>query len=185
MIGSVAAGDRRQQALALDAVVGLDAGAIEHGRGDVERAGERIAGARRPRARLGPDERHVGDRLEVRRSFQHQPVIAEKIAVVGGEDHHRILGEAARLQAARSTRPIGVVDHRDHAAAQRHRLARLALVDRERGLLGDVGLAARALRQRPGDRPGERPVAVVEVRRQRHVLAAGTSTSSFPGGVNG
>ena len=113
----------------------------------------------------------------MRRPLQQQPVVAEKIAVVGGEDHDRVVGEAARRQL-REHAADGVVDHRDHAAAQRHRLARLALVDGERRLLGGVGLAALALRQRPGDRPRQRPVAVVEARRQRHVLAAGTWTSS-------
>jgi DNA invertase Pin-like site-specific DNA recombinase len=44
--------------------------------------------------------------------------------------------------------PDGVVDHRDHPAAQRHRLARFAFVDGEGGLAGGVGFAALTLRQR-------------------------------------
>src|SRR5436305_953756 len=48
---------RRQQARALDAVVGLDARPIENCRRDVERSAQDVAAARGPFAGLGPDER--------------------------------------------------------------------------------------------------------------------------------
>ena len=90
---------------------------------------------------LGPDEWHVRDALVMRRAFQQQLMVAEEIAMVGGENDDGVVGQSAGGEP-REHAADGVVDHRDHAAAQRHRLAGFALVDGEGGLAGGVGLAA-------------------------------------------
>ena len=53
-------------------------------------------------AGLGPDERHMGDALVMRRALQQQLMVAEEIAVVGGEDHDGVVGQPARRQRSRA-----------------------------------------------------------------------------------
>ena len=90
-------------------------------------------------ARLRPDEGNMRDALEMRGAFQQQAVIAEEIAVISSKHHDRFTRQSARRQL-RQDAADGVIDHRDHAAAQSHRLARLLLVDRESGLPAEHGL---------------------------------------------
>ena len=158
----------RQQARALNPVVGLDARPIENGRRDVERAAQASL-VLPPLAGLRPDERHAGDALIVRRPLQQQPMIAEKVTMVGGEDDDRIVRQPAGSEPSQHEADR-VVDHSDHPAAQRHRFAGLPFVDREGGLAGEIRRPALPLRQSPAHRTRQLPIAVVKARRQRHVL---------------
>ena len=82
-------------------------------------------GGRCGRLRVRPDERHVQDALILLASLQQQPMIAEMVAVIGGEDHDRIVALARGIE--RLQHPAdGVVDAGDHAAGQCLRLLRLA-----------------------------------------------------------
>src|SRR5262249_41611888 len=152
---------RRQEAHALNAIIGLDASSIEDRRGDVERTAEHARGPRRAVSGLSPNEGRARDPLVMRGPLQEQPVVAEEITVVASKDNDSVIGEPAAREMIEHPAD-GVVDHGDHSAAQRHGLARFPLTDGEGGLPSDIGLSALPLRQRPGDRPGERAIAVVE-----------------------
>ena len=119
----------------------------------------------------------MGDALVMGRAFQQQPMIAEKIAMVGSEDHDGVVGQTAGGKLAEHA-SNSVIDHRDHAAAQRHRLAGFALVDRERGLALGVGPAGCALRKRPGHRAAPAGGCPDESLAAASCRAGHTSTSS-------
>jgi hypothetical protein len=58
----------------------------------------------------------MGDALEVRRPFQEEPVVAEKIAVVGGKNDDGVVSQSAGGEPGQHATD-GVVDHRNHPAA--------------------------------------------------------------------
>src|SRR5262249_43424800 len=129
---AVVAVERRQQALALDAVVGRKSNTVEECRREIERAVERAGTVRRLRAGLDPDERHPDQALIGVGTFEHQLMVTHQIAVVAGEHDHGVGGEAELIETLEDSRHT-VVDHRDHAEGERDGLARLLLVHGERG----------------------------------------------------
>ena len=121
------------------------------------------------RLRVRPDERHPHDALILLGALEHQPVIAEMVAVVAGEDHHRVVAPAALVERTKH-RADGVVDAGDHAAGQRPRLLRLARRHADGAHAGQVRLAALALLEDVLHQRRRRPVVARERLRHRELL---------------
>ena len=141
--------------------------------------------AHRPVVGLLPDERHPDHALVVHRALQHQLMVAHQVAVVGGEDHHRIVRPAGPFQRRKDARHR-VVDHGDHAVGQRDQRPHLLLRCRRTApaypssAVPSVALGEQVAHVRRHvvriDVPGS-PAAAC---RRRD-----TCPSSGPGGVNG
>ncbi len=140
-------------------VIGREPRAVENGRRNVDGRAERTGACRVRRLRLGPDERHAHDALVLLGALEQQTVIAEMVAVVGGEDRHGVVGLAAIAQR-RQHAADGVVDAGDHAAGQRMGFLRFARRGADRAHAIEIG---RALRPRVDHR--------LHMRRRRPVVA--------------
>ena len=98
----------------------------EHGARDVERARRPLHHHRRRIARIAPQQRHADQPLVVEALLEDQRMVAHQIAVVGGEHHHRVIGEAEPLQRGHDA-PDRIVDHGDRAVVERDRLPQTGL----------------------------------------------------------
>ena len=78
---------------------------------------------------------NVMRRLAHPRAFQQQVAVAQIVAVIGGEDDHRVFVETLlgkRIENA----AYRIVDHGDHSARQRHRLQAMLTGSGDRLLVG-------------------------------------------------
>ena len=98
-------GDERAHVRALDAVERRDAGAGQNGRREIDGAAQRIAALALRARGVAPQQRRADDAAIMDRPLQQELVVAHEVAVVGGEDHHRILGEAETLRDGRAPAP--------------------------------------------------------------------------------
>ena len=74
-------------------------GQIQHRRGQVRGGDQGVAAPRRVRLPRDADgKRHPGHGFVVDEVLEHQPVVAEHVPVVGGEDDDGVLGPARVLQ---------------------------------------------------------------------------------------
>ena len=142
-------------AVALERDVGAEE--IEQGRqhvdvlGDTRRPPRR--GARRRRARVAHDQRHVERRVEPA-ELVHEEVVAEHLAVVGRHHDDRALGLARRVEVVEDPAEL-VVDLGLHAVVRRAQLPEVLLVvgAREERMVDERGDAAGAARPRPRGSP--------------------------------
>ena len=97
-------------------------------------------------SRAAHDQRHAEQGLVVDRALQHQPVVAEEVAVVAGEEHERVVGEATRGER-REHAADAVVELAHHAVVRGEDGELLALVEqRPAGIRPLEGGAAESLR---------------------------------------
>ncbi len=161
-----------QQRLALHALRAVDAGALQHGGGDVGRLAQRSGAPGRAFVRgVTPDEGHAREGAIVQAALEHEASVPQHVAVVAGEDDDGVVVQAEAAQAVEDA-PDGVVDAGDVAVIERHRLADLALGGGEDAMARLAGRALGGGRAQGGD--GRRRIAQVGAAAggQGHVLRA-------------
>jgi hypothetical protein len=79
------------------------------------------------------------------RAFEHQPVIAEVVAVVAGQHHHGVVAPPVAIERGEHAADR-IVDAGDHPAGQPSRLLRLARRNTDRVHAGEIGLVGLAFR---------------------------------------
>ena len=106
-----------EEAAALHTAGRLDARAFEDGGADVVALADALAADAGCAFGVGPDEGDAGDLLVLLGAFEEQAMVAEVIAVVGGEDADGVALFAAGSERLLNARELGV-DHADHAAGE-------------------------------------------------------------------
>jgi hypothetical protein len=90
------------------------AGEIEEGWRDVHQFDQCVADKPRPAARrAAEDQRHAHQALVKAAALLDQAVVAERLAMVSGEDHHRVVAAAGGFD--RCEHACEVVDKFDHS----------------------------------------------------------------------
>jgi len=167
--GGVLAREQAAQARALVPRGGRDPGEVEEGRRQVHPLHQ--LGAPRGREPAGPahDQRHADRAVVVERALEHQLVVAEHLAVVAGEHHDGVVGQALRVEGVEDA-PDLVVDERDHRVVGGAGLVELLV-----GVLGEAaGVPGVGAPRRLGEHRWLGPQLAVRVhpgRQPRRVIA--------------
>jgi hypothetical protein len=91
--------ERREQILALGGLAAGQPEDAEHRRHDVNGADRAVVRpSRRQHAREPPDERHADGRVVDEDAVRLLAVLAEALAVVGGQDDQRVIEDAGRAE---------------------------------------------------------------------------------------
>ncbi len=133
-----------EQRAALHPVGHRESGAIEHRGREVDRADRIVDDLPARDAGTAQHERHAQERVVAERSFEDHLVLAEELAVVGGDDHERVVGEPTRRERVEHTTDR-VVELGNHSVVARgHHCEVFARQRRATGV-------------RPLERPAARP----------------------------
>ena len=141
--------ERGREAAAVERGVGLEPAQLEQRRRQVEQRDRLGDAARRDPAGRGDDQRHARGRLE-EGHLVPEPALAQHLAVVGGEEHDRVVAQAGLRERAEHLADalVGVADRRVVGVARAaHLLAgQLHVVDARHVAQPDavrIGLIAR------------------------------------------
>ena len=106
-----------EEAATLHTAGGFDARALEDGGADVVALADALAAGAGRGCGVSPDEGDAGYLLVLLGAFEEQAMVAEVVAVVGGEDADGVALFAAGSERLLDARELGI-DHADHAAGE-------------------------------------------------------------------